>query len=184
MDDISPRIEVEPFHRSEELRDALLANLDQLPQPLQILDPDFAVCGRDERIILAVDGDRRLLAIVSFAAGKEVRVAEVLVALRTLDNFLPWIVRIFPYAGVNLHLSPRPVIIAEEIPMEVVALIGRLRGDSTCLTYTPLRVGPMRTLLLRPVRIGDDPVAVPAFRDEMEASSGFLAAQERRVLFG
>jgi len=184
MDEISPRIEVEPFQRSEDLRDALLANLDQLPQPLQILDPDFEVCGREERTILAVDGEHRLLAIVPFAAAKEVRVEEVLVALRTLDNFLPWIARIFPHAGVNVHLSPRPVIIAEDIPMEVMTLIARLRGDYTCLTYTPLRVGPMRTLLLRPVTVEAEDVNVPAFRDGSETAWDFLAVEERRVLFG
>ncbi|MGD2062435.1 MAG: hypothetical protein PVF51_02500 [Nitrospirota bacterium] len=184
MDEISPRIEVEPFRRSEELRDALLANLDQLPQPLQILDPDFEVCGREERTILAVDGEQRLLAIVPFTAGKEVRVEEVLVALRTLDNFLPWIARIFPHAGVNVHLSPRPVIIAEEISREVVGLIGRLRGEYTCLTYTPLRVGQMRTLLLRPVSIDDDTVQPSPFRDGSDTAWDFLAVDERRVLFG
>jgi hypothetical protein len=184
MDEISPRIEVEPFHRPQDLRDALLANLDQLPQPLQILDPDFEVCGREERTILAVDGERRLSAIVPFTAAKEVRVEEVLVVLRTLDNFLPWIARIFPHAGVDIRLSPRPVIIAEEIPAEMMALIARLRGDYTCLTYTPLRVGPMRTLLLRPVTIEDQEVVVSAFRDGSETAWDFLAAEERRVLFG
>ena len=183
MDEISPRIEVEPFHRSEDLRDALLANLDQFPQPLQILDPDFEVCGREGRTILAVDGERRLLAIVPFASGKEVRVEEVLVALRTLDNFLQWIARIFPHAGVDIRLSPRPVIIAEEIPREVMALVARLRGDYTCLTYTPLRVGPVRTLLLRPVTLEEEEVAAPAFRDGSETAWDFLGAEERRVLF-
>jgi hypothetical protein len=184
MKEISPRIEVEPFNQSEELRDALLANLDQLPQPLQILDPDFEVCGWEGSTILAMDGERRLLAIVPFASGQEVRVEQVLVVLRTLDNFLPWIARIFPHAGVNVHLSPRPLIIAEEIRQEVVALIGRLRGDYICLTYTPLRVGRMRTLLLRPVTVDEGEVEPPAFRDGTEAAWDFLAAEERRVLFG
>jgi len=182
MTTVFPRIEVVPFHRPEELRDALLGNLDQFPQPLRILDPDFEVCGREEHTLLGVDGGQRLVAIIPFVAGKTVRVEEVVVVMRTLDNFLPWIVRIFPEAAVDTTRPPRPIIVAESISGEAVALLGQIRVENTCLLYTPLRVGEARTLLLRPA--GDEEEDLQPFRDGSETPWDHLDSEERRMLFG
>jgi|GEM_PF-2598818 len=182
MSTVLPRIEVVPFHRPEELRDALLGNLDQFPQPLRILDPDFEVCGREEHTLLGIDGRQRLVAIIPFIAGKTVRVEEVVVVMRTLDNFLPWIVRIFPEVGVDTTRPPRPIIVAEAISSDAVALLDQIRADHTCLLYTPLRVGDARTLLLRPAR--DEAEDLQPFRDGSETAWDHLGAEERRVLFG
>jgi len=182
MSTVFPRIEVVPFHRPEELRDALLGNLDQFPQPLRILDADFEVCGREEHTLLGVDGAQGLVAIIPFVAGKTVRVEEIVVVMRTLDNFLPWIVRIFPRAGVDTSRAPRPIIVAESISNDAVALLDQIRADHTCLLYTPLRVGGARTLLLRPA--DDAGGELPPFRDGSENAWDYLASEERRVLFG
>jgi hypothetical protein len=182
MPAVFPRIEVLPFHRPEELRDALLGNLDQFPQPLRILDPDFEVCGREEHTLLGIDGDQRLVAIIPFVAGKTVQVEEVVVVMRTLDNFLPWIVRVFPETGVDTAQPPRPIIVAEEISDETMALLGQIRADHVCFLYTPLRVGEARTLLLRPAGAAND--ELHPFRDGSETAWDYLGEEEKRVLFG
>ena len=181
MNAVSPRIEVVPFRQPEALRTALLGNLDQFPYPLQILDPDFQVCGREELTLLGVDGGNRLVAIIPFAAGQTVRVEEVVVVMRTLHNFLPWIARIFPNAGVDTRQPPRAILVAESIAPEAVALLDRIYTDYLCLLYTPLRVGDVRTLLLRPAADPDED-SLP-FRDGSEGGWDHLAAEERRVLF-
>lgn len=181
MTTVSPRIEVVPFHRPEELRDALLGNLDQLPQPLRILDPGFTVCGREGHTLLAVDGGNRLVAIIPFVAGQAVRVEEVVVVMRTLGNFQPWIVRIFPQAGVDARQAPRAIIVSESISSAAVALLQQLYPDHTCLLYTPLRVGAERTLLLRPAS-DDGEGDLSPFRDGSETAWDHLADEERRVL--
>jgi hypothetical protein len=185
MSESSPRIEVAPFRRSDELRDTLIASFDQLPQPLTVVDPAFEVCGREEGAILAVASEGQLVVAIPFMSGRPVRAEEVVVAIRTVENFLPWIARIHPRVAVDVDRSPRPVVVAEAFSPETVALIERLYGGASCIVYTPLRVGDCRAMLLQvlAVEAGEESL-LPPFRDGVEAAWDYLDAEEKRLLFG
>jgi hypothetical protein len=179
-----PRIEIIPFHDPQELRQVLVHNLDQLPGTLQVLEPDFEVCGAGQRGVLTADAEGRLCLLLPYAAGQPVRVEEVPVAARTLENFLPWLRRMFPGAAFEASLPPRLMLVAEEIPAEVVALTGRLVEGCTCFRYIPLRVGKQRALLLRPVGGAGEDWSTPAFRDGTAPAWDALSDEEARVLLG